>query len=72
MCREDQIKRPHAFFLFLTSKNASLGQAAIQADGSTMAIFAVTMAKASIGQGGAGGCDATVLEQVEAGRRGRG
>lgn len=71
MCREDQTKRPRAFF-FLTSKNASLGQAAIQADGSTMAIFAVTMAKASIGQGGAGGCDATVLEQVEAGRRGRG
>lgn len=57
--------------LFL-SNNASLGQVAIQADSSTMAIFSVTMAKASIGQGGTGGGDATVLEQVEAGRRRRG
>lgn len=37
-----------------------------------MAIFAVTVEKASVGQGGTGGGDATVLEQVEAGRRGRG
>lgn len=64
MCREDQ-----TIFFFLASKNASLGQVAIQANSSTMVIFAVTMAKASIGQRGAGGGDATVLEQVEAGRR---
>lgn len=56
----------------LARKDASLSQAAIQAYGSTMAIFAVTMEKASVGQGGTGGGDATVLEQVEAGRRGRG
>lgn len=70
MCREDQNKRPRGAFFFLTSKNASLGQAAIQADGSTMAIFAVTMVKASIGQGGQAAVMPQCLSRLRLGEEG--
>lgn len=50
----------------------SLGQTAVQSEGGAVPIFAVGVAKASVGQRGAGGCDAAMLEQVQPGGGGRG
>ena len=50
----------------------SLRQTAVQADGRAVAVLDVAVVEAAVGQRGAGGRDAAVLQQVEARRRGHG